>query len=283
MNIDYELFTKIVLAVKILAAVITGLLLGSLFSEGMRRKMRNKYRDAKDEYEKSHKQNTDKKFAYDEIEAKLLSQGIKYRMGNGFSPFDYIVFRLACSLGAGIVAMFFKVWFFPVAFFLVFIFIPIYFKEQNGNDNEDMLPDIANLNSLVALQVKNGVFISKVIYECYHVVDNKRLKQALLELAIDMENFSSTKQAAERFREKFTSPYLDTFAKTLEQAENTGNSVEFFQDIQSSVASINEAIAIREEARAERTAGIFQVMLFIGPVLIVFYILLGMMTGSGVF
>lgn len=280
---NLEIFNYVVLGVKIFAAVITGLFLGSLFSEGTRRKLKEGFRNAKDAYERDKMGDPEKKLAYDEIEAKLLSQGIKYRMGSDFSPFDYIVFRLSCSLGVGIVSMFFKIWFFPVAFFLVFIFIPIYFKQEDGNDNEDMLPDISNLNSLVALQVKNGVFLSKVIYECYRVVENKRLRQALLELAIDLENFSSTKKAAERFRQKFTSPYLDTFAKTLEQAEISGSTADFFDDIQSSVASINEAIAIREEARAERTAGIFQIMLFVGPVLIVFYILLGMMNGSGIF
>ncbi|MBR4607811.1 MAG: type II secretion system F family protein [Lachnospiraceae bacterium] len=279
----YEFVKMAAMVVKIFAAAVTGIFLGSLFSEGARRKMKRRYRDAKESYAQSHTSNPDKKFAYDELEAKLLSQGIKYRMGKDFSPFDYIVFRLACALGAGIFSMFFKIWFFPVTFFLVFVFIPIYFKQEDGNDNEAMLPDISNLNSLVALQMKNGVFLSKVIYECYRVVENKRLKDALLELALDMENFSNIRQAAERFRAKFTSPYLDTFAKTLEQAQDSGNSVEFFEDIQSDVASINEAIAIREEAKAERTAGIFQVMLFIGPVLIVFYILLGMMTGNGLF
>jgi hypothetical protein len=280
---DYATFDSIILGVKIFAAVVTGLFLASLFSEDMRRKFKKRYRMAKDQYTEKQRGTADKRFAYDEIDEKLMSQGIKYRMGKDFSPFDYVVFRLACSLGAGIVAMFFKIWFFPVAFFLIFIGIPVYFKQENGNDNEDMLPDIANLNSLVALQVKNGVFLTKVIYECYRVVENPRLKDALLELSIDMETFSSIRSAAERFRKKFTSPYLDTFAKTLEQMQDTGQSLEFFEDIQSSVASINEAIAIREEARAERTAGIFQVMLFIGPVLIVFYILLGMLTGSGLF
>lgn len=280
---NYAVLNNVILGVKIFSALVVGLFLATLFSEDMRRRIKKRYRNAKEAYEERAMETTDKKFAYDEIDEKLLSQGIKYRMGSDFSPFDYVVFRLVCSLGVGIVAMFFQLWLFPVAFFLVFIFIPIYFRQENGNDNEDMLPDISNLNSLVSLQVKNGVFLTKVIYECFRVVENKRLKQALLELAIDMETFSSIRQAAERFRKKFTSPYLDTFAKTLEQMQDTGQSVEFLEDIQSSVASIHEAIAIREEARAERTAGLFQVMLFIGPVLIVFYILLGMMTGNGIF
>ena len=279
----YELFNLIVLAAKIFASVLTGVFLGFLFSEATIRKLKNKYAETKDAYARGCNNNPDKKFAYDEIEAKLMAQGIKYRMGNDFSPFDYMIFRLALSFGAGIVSMIFNVWLFPVAFLLMFVLIPFYFAEQNSNDNEYMLPDIANLNSLVALQVKNGVFISKVIYECFRVVENKRLRKALLELAIDMETFSSIRQAAERFRAKFTSPYLDTFAKTLEQVQDSGNSTEFFEDIQSSVASINAAIAIREENKAKQVAGFFQILLFVGPVLIVFYILVSMMTGSSVF
>ena len=268
---------------KLAASAVIGIVLASLCTAGMRKKIQKKYRDAKEHYTQAKTNDPEQKLAYDEMEAKLLSQGIKFRMGSDFSAFDYLVFRLVLSAGAGVIAMFYNVLLFPVAFFLVFVLIPIYFAEANSNDNEYMLPDIANLNSLVALQTKNGVFISKVIYECYAVVENKRLKQALLELAIDMETFSSTRQAAERFRAKFTSPYLDAFAKTLEQVQDSGSSLEFYDDIRSSVASINAAISIRDEAKVKRVAGFFEVLLFVGPVLIVFYILIGMLSGNSIF
>ena len=280
---SYEVISLITAGSKLIAAAVIGIVLASLCTADMRKKMQKKYQAARENYTQAKTGDPDKKLAFDEMEAKLLSHGIKYRMGSDFTPFDYLVFRLVLSTGAGVIAMYYHVLLFPAAFFLVFSLVPVYFAEQNSNDNEYMLPDIANLNSLVALQTKNGVFISKVIYECYAVVNNRRLKQALLELAIDMETFSSTRQAAERFRAKFTSPYLDAFAKTLEQVQDSGSSIAFFDDIRSSVASINAAISIRDEAKVKRIAGFFEVLLFIGPVLIVFYILIGMLSGNTVF
>lgn len=262
-------------------ALLVGLFLAGLFRQDLKHKLQKKYLSARDKSFSKTQRNPEKKFAYDAMEEKLLAQGIKYRMGAEFSPFDYMVFRLLISFGLGLVCMLIKPWFFPGGFAAGYVMVPLYFKQEDGNDNERMLPDIGQMNSIVALQIKNGVFISKVIYECYRSVENARLKQALLELSIDIENFASVKQAAQRFRKKFNNPYIDGFAKTLEQVQDTGKSLEFFEDILSRVESINDAIAIRQEHKAEQVAGFFQILLFLGPVILVFYIILGMFTSAG--
>lgn len=276
-------FEIILMVIKCVIAVAIAVFLVALLRQDLKKKMRESYMRIRGRQMEKVSANPEKKFTNDVMEADMLAHGIKFRMGANFSPFDYVVFRLVIGVGLGIVAMFFNPLFFPIGLIAGMVGIPMYFKQENENDNEDMLPDIAQMNGLVALQVKNGVFISKVIYSCYHTVKNERLKQALLELSIDMENFATIKEAATRFREKFTNPYIDTFAKTLEQVQDTGSSVAFFEDIQSSVEGINAAIAIKQEAAAEKTASIFQVMLFMGPIILVFYIMLGMLNGGGIF
>ncbi len=74
---DYALLENVILGVKILAAVITGLFLASLFSQDMRRRMKKRYRSSKDFYSEKALSNTDRKFAYDEVEEKRLGRGIK--------------------------------------------------------------------------------------------------------------------------------------------------------------------------------------------------------------
>lgn len=266
---------------KVGIAAFVGIFLGLLAMRGFKEQAMNTYTHAKDSNYEKISSSAEKKFAYDAMEEKLYAQGIKYRMGARFSPFDYTVLRLMVGVGVGLVGLLYKPWCFILGFLLGFFLVPLYFKQENDNDNDEMLQDIGQMNSIVALQVKSGIHISKVIYECCRMIDNPRLKQALLELSIDLENFATVKQAAAQFSKKFSNQHIDSFAKTLEQMESTGSSVEFFEDIVSSVASINEAIAIKEEKKAQRTADFFQIMLFIGPLVLVFYVLIGSFSGGG--
>lgn len=271
----------LLLLLKVGIAAFVGIFLGLLAMRGFKAQALNKYARVKDSNYEKISSSAEKKFAYDAMEEKMYAQGIKYRMGVKFSPFDYTVLRLMAGIGIGLIGLLYKPWCFIPGFLLGIFIVPLYFKQENDNDNEEMLQDIGQMNSIVALQVKSGIHISKVIYECCRMINNPRLRQALLELSIDLENFATVQQAAVQFGKKFSNPHIDSFAKTLEQMESTGSSVEFFEDIVSSVARINEAINLREEKKAQRIGDFFQIMLFIGPLILVFYVLLGSFGGSG--
>ena len=272
-GLNYDL---IIFIVKVATTFIVTIVLTSLFFGKNRKKPKDVYERARDTRYSKSMETVEGKYAYDSVNDMLLSSGIKYRLGAGFTPFDYTVLRLILGLVGGILASFYKPICFPLGFVAVYLFVPIYFKEQDGNDNEEMLQDIAQMNSVVALQVKNGVQLSKVIYECYRIVEQPRLKQALLEFSIDLEHLGNVEDAAVAFRKKFNNQHTESFSKILEEISETGISAEFFDDLAASIDRINEAVAIREEQRAERVASIFQLILFLGPILIVFYLLIGM-------
>ena len=143
-----------------------------------------------------------------------------------------------------------------------------------------MMDDIASVFGIVSLQIKNGVFLTEVIYECYLTVEHPRLKKALLELSMEIEKFGSISEASVSFRSKFENKYLDTFAKTLEQAEVTGAAADLFKDIEGQIDGINEAIAIREEKKVDNMAFLFQTLVFVGAMLFVVYIVIQMFTSS---
>lgn len=272
-----------VFLVKVAASVIIAFFLASLFRYKSRSDMRRRYEAFKrDKYNKDM-ESPEKRYAYDDMEDWMLAVGIKYRMGSNFTPFDYMVLRILIGLVVGVIAALFNPWLFALGFAGVWVLVPYYFMEQNANDNEAMLTDIGRLNSITALQIKNGVYVSKVIYEAYRTVEHPRLKQALLELSIDIENFSSIEQAAKQFKKKFSNQHIETYAKVLEQIQETGQSLEFFQGIEASIDRINEAVAIIAEKKAERIASVFQLILFLGPILIVFFILIGSFSANGLF
>jgi len=212
--------------------------------------------------------------SYDAMNDKMLATGIKYRMGENFSPFDYNVLRLAFIFGGGIIGMLIEPIYLVVGVILGAFIVPFYFNYENNNDNNEMLQDIGVVYGIVSLQVKNGVFLTKVLYECHLNVEYPRLKKALMELSIDIEKFGSVGDAAIRFRKKFNNKYIDTFAKTLEQSQKTGSSVQMFDDIAESLEHIEEAIALRKEKKVEMRGFLFQTLIFVSIFVFVFYILM---------
>lgn len=266
---------------KIGIALFIGIFLGVLFMGDVKAQLKRKYETVRNSSYEKVEASAEKKLAYDVMEEKMYRLGIKFRMGARFGPFDYMVFRMLSGVGLGIVGILYKPWCFIPGFVGGFLLVSFYFNQKNKDDNEDMLPDIAKMNSIVALQMKSGVHISKVVYECCRDIGNPRLKQALLELSIDLENFATIQQAAVQFNKKFSNQHIDSFAKTLEQLQDTGSSIAFFEDAVASVEAINDAIALRDEHKAKQVGGFFQVLLFLGPLIFVFYMLFGMFSGSG--
>ncbi len=275
-----SIISIIVMVIEILIAVMVGVCAYNLLKQDLKQKAKNRYERLREAQIKKTNSIPEKRFAYDAMQETLLSQGIKYRMGDSFSPFDYMMFRIAVCLGCGIFAMLvFGPFFMIVGVLFGFVIVPYYFKHEDESDNSEMLSDIGLMYGIVSLQAKSGIFISKIIYECYLSVEQPRLKKALLELSIDIENFASVKGAADRFRAKFNNSYIDTFAKTLEQAEVTGSAVKMFEDIAKSVEGINEAIALREEKKLEMRGFWIMTAVFTSVLIIVVYQLAGMLTG----
>lgn len=267
----------LILGLALLISAFVAVISYCLLKVDLKTKAKERYSKIRDENFRKTEEDSDKKLAYTSMEDKLLSQGIKYRMGDSFSPFDYTVFRMIVCLGAGILGLLYQPWLGIMLILLAYFGVPFYFKHEDQTDNDDMLSDIGQMNSIVALQVKNGVFLSKVIYECYRATSNQRLKKALLELSIDIENFSSISDAANNFRKKFNNKHIDMFAKTLEQVQESGQSAQLFEDLVSSVKGINEAIAIKEEARTKRIGFFFETLLFLAPMIFIFYVVITML------
>lgn len=271
------------LVVKIILCLALCYILCTFLKRDIIGKTKSKLVDIREQGIKSQMETAEKKHSYDLMDAELKSTGIKFRMGSNFTPFDYLVFRLLISLGVGILCMFISPYLILPGCFGGYYLVGFWFKRKDKMDNEDMIKDISQIFSNVTLQLKSNVFISDVIYECYLGTEHPRLKQALLELSLDINQFSIITVATENFRKKFNNEYINVFAKTIEQAQKTGSAVEAFEDMYAQIQSIDEALAIKEEKRISDICGVFQTLIFIAAILFVLYVLVGMLDTTAFF
>lgn len=242
--------------------------------------LKGKYKQIKQRRFDKSRQDLDKRIEYDMIDEMLLRKGAKFRMGDNFSPFDYLMLRLLVGVLFAFIGLVINPLFVIVGFLLGYYMVSFYFEYENKNDSKDMMDDVAAMFGIVSLQLRNGVYLSQVIYECYLNTTHPRLKKALLELSLEMEKFGNVKEAAVSFRSKFEDKYLDSFSKTLEQSEETGNAVDLLKDLENQVEGINEAIAIREEQKVNNTAFFMQTLVFLGALAFMVYVLFSMFSSS---
>lgn len=280
-NVEYISIIKLVL--QLFISITLGLLLANLKLGSLINGAKDKYAEYKERDKEKKISNVEKKMEFDELDAMLTSRGVKYRMGAGFGPFDYMVFRILGAIAIGLFCMLVMPVLFLPGVIGGYFFIGWFFKHKDDYDNREMMTDISQLYGIVALQLKNNVFVSQVIYECYLCVQHPRLKQALLQLSVDIDRFSLLAPAAENFRKKFNNEYIDMFAKTLEQLEESGNAVDLFSDLESQIKGINEALALKEEKRIDDVCGVFQIFIFLSAILFVAYVMIGMLTGAEFF
>lgn len=274
-----EMISIIKLILKLLICLVLGYVVAKLRMGDVAAKAKGKYSEYKERDRWNKSSDVEKKMAYDEAEAMLTSRGIRFRMGDSFSPFDYTIFRLLCSLGIGIFFMIFHPLMILPGVFIGYWFMGWYFKHKDSYDNGEMMEDISQLYGIVSLQLRNNVFVKDVIYECYLCVQYPRLKKALLELSLEIGQFSDIKTASDNFRKKFNNEHIDMFAKTLEQIQESGNAINLFEDLESQIKGINEANAIREEKKIDDVCSVFMVLVFLSAMLFVAYIMVSMLAG----
>ena len=238
--------------------------------------VKGRYKSIKQRRYELSRRDIDKRVEYDMIDEMLMRRGVKYRMGDNFSPFDYLMFRILIGLLIGLVGLLLHPILVAVGFLLGYHIVPFYFEHENKNDDKEMMDDIAAMFGIVSLQLRNSVYLTQVIYECYLSTTHPRLKKALLEMSLEMDKFGSVKEAAISFRSKFEDKYLDSFSKTLEQAEETGNAADLLKDLENQIEGINEAIAIREEQKVNSTSFFIQSMVFVAALVFMIYVLFTM-------
>lgn len=270
----YEL---ILLIIEVIIAVIVFVTAFYLLNKDLKGGAKRFYDDMKERNRREVRGNPEKLSAYDSMLEKMIAQGITYRMGDHFSPFDYACFRIAIALGIGLIGLIIKPVYGIVGLLFGVFIVPYYFKHEDEYDNGEMLSDICQIYGIIEVQVKNSIHLSKAIYECYLGVQQPRLKKALMELSTDIEKFSSVEDAAVRFRKKFNNKHIDTFAKTLEQAESTGSSLQLFEDVSQNLRSINKAIAIQEKQKQELRSFFFQTLIFGAVFIFVIFMMILMM------
>lgn len=207
---------------------------------------------------------------------KLSKIGIAYRVGNyDLNPSWYIMAR--CAVGC--IAMFFVYAVMKritpimlIGFAVGFFGLDFYYKKENEADNKAMIMDLYNTYANLKIQLNSGIYMTDSLAYSYNVAQNKRYKEALGELILNMADKTiPMEKAITIFKNRFDSVEIDKLCAMLHNYSQYGTNDSYAADIMSELNSIITASTLGAEHDIESKAGVVNFMFFVCIIALVGY------------
>lgn len=182
----------------------------------------------------------------------LLKNGAAYHYGKWVEPVRFLALCLVLGLAGAYVCAPLGAGYGATAFLLL-AFLPVWLLQYlNKRDNERLLPELKLVYHALEIQIRAGVYVTDALAECYGNVREKRLRQALLDLAGDIVMKADVYDSLERFQGKFNNSHIDSLCIIILQALESGQAVELLRDIGEQVKDMEEVLLERKKAALDR-------------------------------
>ncbi len=182
----------------------------------------------------------------------LIRNGASFHYGRRMEPLRFLALRLLLGL-AGLTACISLGEVFGIAAFFLLFFLPVWLLlYRNKKDNERLLPELKLVYHSLEIQIRAGVYVTDALAECYGSVQERRLRQALLELAGDIVMKADTCDSLESFQEKFDNRYVDALCITVLQALESGQALELLRDIGEQIKDMEGVVMEQKKAAMDR-------------------------------
>ena len=208
---------------------------------------------------------------YQKTERWLTKSGAAYHFGNWITPVWFLTVRLIAGGMGLIIGNAFLTVLGVVAALLFFLLPGWLISYLNKKDNERMLPQIRLLYHGLEIQIRAGVYVTDALAECYGCVQEKRLKQALLDMAGDIVMKADIYKSLESFQGKFDNRHIDALCITILQALESGQAVELLTDLAEQIKDMELTVLNRKKAALDRSITFYQLGILAAVLGVVLY------------
>lgn len=210
----------------------------------------------------------------------LSRNGGTFHYGSSMTPARFLAVRLA--LGAlGMTVLGTISWEYGLAACVFLFFLPtMLLLYLNRRDNERLLPELKLIYHALELQIRAGVYVTDALAECYGSVQERRLRNALLELAGDIVMKADIYAALDKFQGKFDNRYVDSLCVTVLQALESGQAVELLADIGEQIKDMEETVMERKKGALDRSITFYQLGILAMVLVVALYACVTYMFGA---
>jgi len=208
---------------------------------------------------------------YEKMQEYLNQNGATYHFGHWVGPISYTVMRILAGSAGFLLGSFYELWIGVIAMILFYLLPDLFLSMFNSKDNEKMLTELKLVYHGIAIQIRAGVYITDALTECYGIVRNERLRDALLTLSGEIAAKSDVEEALERFQNKFNNRYIDALCMTVLQTLESGQAVELLTDIGDQIKDMEATLMNRKKSSLDRSITFYQLGILAAVLVIVLY------------
>ena len=175
---------------------------------------------------------------------KLKKMGADIFVRNGILVSQWYLYKALFSLVSGLIAFILsvKVFHSPIGGYitagvaiLFWFFLDIYLSARNKSSNEEMMPDICEMSRSVLYGKRGGQYIIDAIRDSVMVVENKRLKMAMISLRGNLDAGRSLEESLSEFELNFTTPEIASFCTVIKSLQTTGHVDEALKTLENNI------------------------------------------------
>lgn len=201
----------------------------------------------------------------------LARNGAQYHFGMRVGPLAFLMLRILLGLsGFAVLTMLSPAYGLLTGLGLYFLPVMLVLG-LNRSDNVKMLPDLKHMYHSLEIQTRAGVFVTDALAELYGSVRERRLKQALLDLAGDLVMRSDLGESLERFQKKFDNRYVDSLCLILLQAMESGQSVDLLSDLSEQIKDMEASVLSQKKEALDRSVTFYQLGILTAVMGVVLY------------
>lgn len=118
---------------------------------------------------------------------------------------------------------------------IAWFFLDIYLVLEDKQSKEAMMADICEMSRSVLYGKKGGQYIIDAIKDAVLVVENKRLKMAMIRMKTDLDAGRSLDEALSDFELSFSSVEIASFCTVIRSLQSTGHVEEALKSLENNI------------------------------------------------
>lgn len=131
------------------------------------------------------------------------------------------------------------------------LFLDLLLRLQNQSSNDAMMPDIMEMSRSVLYGKRGGQYIADALRDAVIVVENKRLKTALMKLRNDLDSGKALDECLDELELSFSNGEISAFCTVIQSLQTTGQVDEALRTLEHNIereqASVNKRRCIMLE------------------------------------
>ncbi len=122
-----------------------------------------------------------------------------------------------------------------VAAVIGWFFLDILLRAGNKASNDEMMPDIMEMSRSVLYAKRGGQYIADALKDAVIVVENRRLKSALMQLRHDLEAGNSLDECLGELELSFSNGEISSFCTVIKSLQATGQVDEALRTLENNI------------------------------------------------